>query len=230
MTNRNVYSSFSCMLESFLEYKESLGYCRSSYEGFLRDFGRFCSMNYPLERTLRRELVLSWAVRRDTEQQSGFRRRIAALREFGKFLSATTSETYIIPAGFAGTAPRYTPYIFTDNELRCLFQAADQLTLSRRSPRRHLILPVLLRLIYFCGLRPNEGRELKTADVDLDNGLLLIRHNKIRRERLVPMSGDMRIVCQSYATSLPSRSEHFFPNQAERPCSAKWLTSEFLKL
>ncbi len=85
------------------------------------------------------------------------RRRIAALREFGKFLSATTSETYIIPAGFAGTAPRYTPYIFTDNELRCLFQAADQLTLSRRSPRRHLILPVLLRLIYFCGLRLTRG-------------------------------------------------------------------------
>jgi integrase len=77
-------------------------------------------------------------------------------------------------------------------ELVDIFLEADSMEPSRSSPRRHVIVPVLLRMIYFCGLRPNEGREIRRKDVDLDEGVLFIRKNKSHRERYVPMSEDMR--------------------------------------
>ena len=38
--------------------------------------------------------------------------------------------------------------------------------------------PVLYRLIYTCGLRPREGRELKTENINLKTGEILIVQTK----------------------------------------------------
>jgi integrase/recombinase XerD len=223
-------SCYGPMIDHFLKYKETLGYSRSTYEGFLADFDKYCALNYPQETVLNKEIALNWGIRRKTEQQSGYRRRLSTLREFGKFLDAISDHAYIIPSGLAGSSPQYTPYIFTDEELTKLFEAADRLEMNKQSPNRHIVLPVLLRLIYFCGLRPNEGRELKTADVDLENGILLIRGNKTHKERLVPMSDDMLNLCRKYSDNLLYGNEYFFQNQDGNLYSAKWLTRQFLKV
>ncbi|MEX1030740.1 MAG: tyrosine-type recombinase/integrase [Paenibacillaceae bacterium] len=226
--SRLLKSCYGPMIDNFLEYKQSLGYSRSTYEGFLADFDKYCSLNYPNETVLTKEQALKWGIRRKTEQQSGYRRRLASLREFGKFLKATSEPTYIFPSGHAGSSPQYTPYIFTDEELSKFFEATDRLEMNKQSPNRHIVLPVLLRLIYFCGLRPNEGRELKTADVDLEGGILLIRGNKTHKERFVPMSDDVLNLCRRYADNLPYRNEYFFQNPDGNPYPAKWLTRQFL--
>lgn len=82
----------------------------------------------------------------------------------------------------------HTPYIFTEDEIRRIFQIADSLEPCASVPLRHQVMPVLLRVLYGCGLRISEALELRVADVDLSNGLLHIRHGKNGRERLVPMS------------------------------------------
>ena len=228
--SRNYCGNFGPMIENFLEYKESLGYSKSTYEGFLAEFDKFCTLNHPQAIALTKGLILDWGTRRQTEKQSGYRRRLSTLREFGKFLDATSSPAYIIPSGFSGSSPQYTPYIFSDEELTKLFESADRLKMNGQSPNRHIVLPVLLRLIYFCGLRPNEGRELKTVDIDLESGILLIRGNKTHRERLVPMSDDMLGLCKAYANNLSGESEYFFPTIDGKPYSAKWLTRLFLKV
>jgi integrase/recombinase XerD len=223
-------SCFGPTMDKFLKYKESLGYSKSTYEGFLSDFDKYCAMNDLQETVLTKELALSWGTRRKTEQQSGYRRRLSTLREFGKFLAVTSDHAYIIPSGHAGSSPQYTPYIFTNEELVKLFEASDNLKINIQSPNRHIVLPVLLRLIYFCGLRPNEGRELKITDVDLENEILLIRGNKTHKERLVPMSDDILRLCREYADNLPSGNGYFFQNSDGNSYPAKWLTRQFLRV
>ncbi|MBW9154797.1 tyrosine-type recombinase/integrase [Clostridium estertheticum] len=224
-------SLFTPYIDEMLDFKVCLGYERKTYESFLNDFSRYCAKYYPIEECLTKELVLAWCMRRPSESPSGFRRRIIVVREFAKYMESIGQESYILPSCFAGGRVTFTPYIFSDEELATFFSESDSMELNRRSPYRHVILPVMLRMIYFCGLRPNEGREIQKNDVNLNDGVLFIRKNKSHRERYVPMSEDMRNLCVSYNEKLrffAPESEFFFPNTIGIPYSAKWLTRQFL--
>jgi integrase/recombinase XerD len=224
-------SLFTPYIEEMIKFKSSLGYERRTYEGFLNDFSRFCVKTYPTQECLTEELALAWCMRRSTESQSGFRRRIISIRELGKYLNAIGIQSYILPSNFAGGRTTFTPYIFSDDELSTIFKESDKMNSSHNSPYRHMIIPVLLRMIYFCGLRPNEGREIHKKDVDLREGILFIRKNKSHRERYVPMSEDMRSLCISYNEKLQyfaPESEYFFPTKEGTAYSAKWLTRQLL--
>ncbi|QAT40730.1 tyrosine-type recombinase/integrase [Clostridium sp. JN-9] len=224
-------SLFTTYINEMLNFKVHLGYERKTYEGFLNDFSRYCVQHYPTQDRLTKELVLGWCVQRQSESPSGFRRRIIAVREFGKYMEAIGEKSYILPSCFVGGRSTFTPYIFSDEDLTEIFLEADNMEPSLNSPNSHMIVPVLLRMIYFCGLRPNEGRELLKKDVDLNKGVLFIRKNKSHRERYVPMSKDMHNLCISYNEKLrffAPESEFFFPNTEGIAYSAKWLTRQFL--
>ena len=182
---------------------------------------------------LTEDMALGWCIKRESEKESGYRRRASALREFTKYLYAIGVSEYILPTSYYPLSQRYTPYIFSDKELADIFYASDHEKYDRYSPCRHLIIPVIYRLIYFCGLRPNEGRELKRCDLNFENGTLFIRKNKSHRERLIPMAPDMLAMCKDYAKKVfiifPD-TESFFPSPTGEPYSPKWLTTHFLKL
>lgn len=218
-------------IEDFLLYKESLGFSRRSYEGFLNDFAR--STKNTNDFFFAKSQVDSWCAIRSSEIESGFRRRITALREFSKYLYALKKIDFIISTDNLPRCNTYTPYIFSDLELYKLFEQADLTEHNSRCSENHLIIPTIYRLIYFCGLRPNEGRELLRQDVDVENGTLFIRKNKTRKERLIPMSDDVTEMCRKYLLKINlifPNSKYFFPASLEQSHSAKWLTKHFLKL
>lgn len=220
-------------LEDMLSYKESLGYSRKSYEGFLNDFISYLHTYHTGVVKLTEDMALDWCVQRETEKESGYRRRASALREFTKYLYAIRVSEFILPTNYFPLSRKYTPYIFSDKELVNIFSASDHEKYDRNSPCRHLIIPVIYRLIYFCGLRPNEGRELRRCDMDFESGTLFIRKNKSHRERLIPMAPDMVDMCKDYTKKIlmifPD-TEYFFPSPTGEPYSSKWLSKHFLRL
>lgn len=160
-------------IQGMLEYKESLGYSRKTYESYLKDFQRyFMEAGHD---AFTEEAVLPWCRKRDTETPEGFRRRITPLRELSEYLYAMGYAGYIVPTDIFPAIHRETPYIFTDGELIRLFAESDREPYCTASPCRHLVIPVIYRLIYFCGLRPNEGRELKRSDFCYEDRTLFIR-------------------------------------------------------
>lgn len=155
-------------IHGMLCYKESLGFSRKTYEAYLKDFDRYFSEAVHTDFTA--ETVMPWCERRDTESPVGFRRRVTPLRELSKYMFAMGCADYIVSTSIFPIAHKTMPYIFTDDELQCLFAECDREPYCKVSPCRHLIVPVIYRLIYFCGLRPNECRELKRTDFCYDNG------------------------------------------------------------
>ena len=84
------------------------------------------------------------------------------------------------------------------------------------SPQRHLILPLLFRILYGCGLRVSEALSLKEEDVDLDEGVLFIKKAKFGKERLVPLSHSVHERCREYAAAMErypawKDTTYFFP-------------------
>lgn len=208
-------SAFAPSIEAMLAYREALGFSRRSYEYSLMDVDRFCAANYPHSKNLTQEMVFKWIEGHAAKQAPNMREKATAIRLLGKYLAAVGKPAYILPKKYVSNSEKYpsAPYIFTDTELAALFRAAD--TLEAELPARE-ISPVLFRLIYTCGLRPNEGRELKRDNINFSTGEILITKTKRKKERIVVMSGDMLELCKAFDVRravFSKDSEYFFPAQ-----------------
>jgi integrase len=215
-----------------IAYKEALGYCAASYEYYLWKLDEYCCLHYPDETNLTKELVNSWAIARAGESINTLNRRLAAVREFGRYLKSVGVSAYVLPSKMTGPQKRFTPHIFTDAELKSFFYGTDNFERSVRDPLYHYIVPVIFRLIYCCGLRPNEGRLIKTEDMDINTGKIHIRESKRHKDRLVMMTDALLRLCQSYIYVLKQyvpKSEYLFPDIDGKPHSAQWLEYQFRK-
>lgn len=223
-------SKLAPSMEAMITFKEALGYSRVSYEGVLLNLDRFCLQHFPEEAHLTKEMVLKWMEKRSGENIRGITARSHVVRQLGKYLFTMGQEAYILPDKFIGGKSAFAPYIFSDEELHAMFSAADSLKSTYIGSRNHIILPVILRLIYTCGLRPNDGRELKCSNVNLDNGEVLITGTKRHKERIVVMSDDMLALCREYDAKrmlFAAGSDYFFPHPNGGAHARHWLSHQF---
>jgi integrase len=108
---------------------------------------------------------------------------------------------------------RYVPHIYTGRELAALFAQTDCCRYSSEAPFRHLVMPVLFRTIYACGLRASEARLLRPGDVDTGAGVLQVRDAKGGKDRQVPVSGPLRERLAGYRAHVAGQPgwDWFFP-------------------
>jgi len=160
--------------------------------------------------------VYAWLDHETAIGAKGLPAKASAIRQFGSYLCAMDNKAFVLPEKFATNSKGFMPYIFTDSELTSLFMGIDRLSVDANEPFLYEIAPVLFRLIYTCGLRPNEGRELLCENIDLDSGEILITHTKQRKERIVVMSNNMRAMCLKYGLRrkiFGVGSPYFFPSK-----------------
>jgi len=225
-------SRFAESIQGMLDFKEQLGYAKSTHEPSLRSFDRYCAELYPETVMLSKELVLAWLEKRPNENSGGLKKRANTIRQFGKYLTYMENTAYVLPAGYIGGRSSFVPYILTDEELVSFFHAADSFPASRIVPCRHYVVSVFFRLVYCCGLRPNEGRLLRVDDVDLYNGRILVSGTKRNRDRIVMMSDDVAHLCARYdgiVRILSPKREYFFPNPTGGAYAPNTMEHIFLK-
>ncbi len=203
--------------EDYVAQKRALGgKCRTERE-VLNMFDAFC-VEYGLsEPALPQELYDTWCEKRPHENGSTQRARIQHLRLFARFL---TNNGVPAPAVFL-PLPKldksFVPHIFTHGEIQRLLRAVDETKPCFRYGRpslAHVIMPVLFRMLYCCGLRVGEALKLKTKDVDLNDGVVRLHETKGNKERLVPMSPSLTEICSEYRANRQVAdygSEYFFP-------------------
>jgi integrase/recombinase XerD len=213
----NTSGNFKSYIEGLIEQKRSIGFPYDTSARILKTFGVFCLDHFPDETALTKEIAMHWAEKRQDEHVNWLIRRITPVRQLAKYMNRMGIEAYVIPPGIPGKMIRYVPHIFTDQELQAFFAEIDQCAVSPYSPpARHLIIPVIFRLLYCCGLRSSEARLLNVEDVDLENGQLTIRHSKGDKDRNVMMSEEVLNLCRIYHSKVsrvfPNRVV-FFPNQ-----------------
>jgi len=209
----NYTSGLADKIESYLDYREALGYSRRSEANRLTNIDRFCAEYYPESDTLTRNIVFDWI----DEQETGLLAKSTVLRNLGKYLYATGTKCYILPENIIAKRKQgfAEPYIFSEDELRSLFRSADKIKPDYKQPFLPVFFPVLLRLIYTCGLRPNEGRELLRSKINFKTGTILITNTKRKKERMVVMSDDVLKLCRDYdkkRKKFARENPYFFPS------------------
>lgn len=127
-------------------------------------------------------------------------------------------------------APRY---IYSKEDLSKLFKEIDSLQPSLRAPTKHLVVSVIFRLIYCCGLRPVEARRLRREDVNLFDGTVNILESKGHKDRIVVLSEDMLELCRNYdlrVEKIYPHRKYFFQSPSVRGdgmYSMEWIIPTF---
>jgi integrase len=141
---------------------------------------------------------------------------IALSSKKGKLGHIRKLSDYLKTLGIKTTLPElprssstFEPYVFTTDEMRQIFEAADDAVSLKPHSLVAAELPMLLRILYGCGLRAGEATALTWDDVNLEEGTLTIRKAKNNKQRIVPMSEGLTRVLGLYkAASCFAASEH----------------------
>ena len=225
-------SSFVTDMEAYLQLRVSLGSQKDTFARRLHAFDTYCCSHHPKETILTQEMAEGWCTLQPNEKVVTLGMRTRILRTFAKYLKSIGKEAYVIPDGFVGKSEPFLPYLYTEDQLKTFFAAADTLPPHKLSPLREYVIPVLFRVLYCCGLRPQEVRHLQVSNVDFTEGTLTLVNSKRNKDRIVAMSTDLTALCQRYDDKirrlLPSRT-YFFENPSGGKFSAKWIQVQFWK-
>jgi integrase/recombinase XerD len=202
-------------ISGLVSEKRAVGYKYVSEERVLARFEAFCASEFPGIETVTRASVEAWiaAARGRAVTPATMVSLITPVRELARWLYRHGVEAYLLPAGVLQKPARYVPHIYTDRELAALFEASDRCRYCPEVPFRHLVMPVLFRTIYACGLRCSEARLLRVKDVDVETGVLQIRDAKGGKDRQLPVSEPLRERLAEYHARLAGQPgwEWFFP-------------------
>jgi len=196
--------------------KRAVGYKYHAEAQVLARFEAFNRSQFPGLDTLTEASVAAWivAARRRDVRPATLQGLAAPVRELARWLGRRGQAAYLLPGSALPRPARYVPHIYTDAELAALFTQTDRCHYCSEVPLRHLVMPVLFRTIYGCGLRCSEARLLRVEDVDIDTGVLQIRDAKGGKDRQVPVAETLHARLADYHTKTvgrPGGREWFFP-------------------
>lgn len=228
--SRSFHSAFADDIRGMVEHKKALGHKAESYEWNLQNFDRYCMEHFPEAGQLTKEIVFAWCGAGKEFKKSAYRAN--AIREFGRYLTGIGKEAYVLPHEFFPPQKAGLPHLFTDGELVRFFDAADHYPHHARSPLAEYIVPVIFRLQYACGLRPQEARLLRRADFDFQKSTIYISESKWCKDRCLPVEPGLMDLCRKYdaiAQGMFPDRVYFFPSPSGNAYSHGWLTAVFHK-
>jgi integrase/recombinase XerD len=128
----------------------------------------------------------------------------------------------------------YATLRYTLEDIRRLLREAARLTPV--GSLRPLTFVTLIGLLFCTGLRISEALGLRLTDIDLDEGLLIIRHAKFHKTRALPLPSDVThklaayVLARSRFNHRVDSEAHLFVNEYHRPCSYAVANAVFLEI
>ncbi len=111
-----------------------------------------------------------------------FRMRVA--RGFARYLHTLDPAAEVPPPGLLpGRKSRAVPYLYSPADIAALAAQAQRL----KTPLRRATIATLIGLMAATGMRGGETVGLDDEDFDPGRGLLLVRHAKFGKQRLLPL-------------------------------------------
>lgn len=210
-------SNFAPIMESMMRQKHNAGFSLTYMEKHLDEFDRFCKDCFPNQRSLDKELVEAWAYHTESKSIQEIQKRFRTMMHLGNYMLSLGYDGYVAKNVLKRTKSAE-PHVFTDAQLAEFFSFCDIVKKVKYPPYRHLVAPVMFRMIYCCGLRNSEACHLKYSDINLQEGTIKVYESKGHKNRIVYMSEELTKLCYKYdsviQTLLPGLSarEYFFPS------------------
>jgi len=220
-------SKFKEEMWAYCDWRKSLGFS-NDHEKHLLKFDAYCSEFHPHAGSLTSSLVTGWIKYEMKCNRHCIENKCAAIRSFARYLGG---DAYVLKERYVQYKRNFRPYIFTDEELARLFTATDVVE-KRGDPFFAETAGYIFRLIYTCGLRPQEARKLRCADIDFQTGEIFISKSKQNKDRIVVAAPDVTEILSNYQNrrSLFCRNnDTFFIHTDGTPITGEQLIDLFQK-
>lgn len=178
------------------------------------------------------DLAVAWARLPVDARPFTWRQRLGMVRGFARYLVTIDPDSQVPSQDLLrASQQRVAPYIYSEQEIIALLAAARGLT----PPLRAVTFETVIGLMASTGLRTGEALGLDRRDVDLGDGVLLIRVAKHQRQREVPMHPTTTEALRTY-TKLRDRlspapdSPAFFLNMRNGRLSDRTVREVFPRL
>lgn len=221
------------MLEAFIRFRKASGSWNEDYESRFRRFDRYCSQSHPAVPGITQEMVDGWCKRFSNETNNSHRTRIYIIIDLIRYLNARRQTALIPPPAPRQEHCTSLPHPISEKELVNFFRACDHMDSREKSVRarcKAIVFPVFFRLLYSSGMRAKEARMLLAADVDLNNGVISIRHSKGNGQHYVAVHDTMLSLMRRYddavRTLYPER-KYFFPAGSDSYFNKKIISKYF---
>ena len=215
MSNFIYNSPLQTFIEGMIREKRSLGYKYDSSPRTLYKFDQFCIKYGCIDAVMTKELVHAWIQKTPNESVATVKNRACVVRQLALYMTRLGIQAYVLPKNSLPKVPKYTPYIFSNNEIAALLTQTDICHYCSQAPLRHHIMPLLFRLLYGCGLRISEALNLRVEDLDLHDGVLTVIDGKFNKDRLVPLGEENSRRCCEYIKIVhlfSDKSAYLFPS------------------
>jgi len=213
MRNKYAWNSrLTAQMQMFLTWKRMSGLKYEQQERLLEKFDRYCCETGFSGQILTRELVDGFCYGIDYEKDITRYSKEKLLHSFAAYLSSHGYDAYICPIISAPRKKTFDPYIYSEAELGRLFQAIDGYPPHPLS-NRHLVDPLMFRMIYGCGLRISEALHLKLEHVNLEEGTITLLQAKNNKDRIIPMAFSLLTRSREYHEEmhrLSSKDTYYF--------------------
>ena len=216
--------------EDYLAMRRSLGYKLERQGAMLTDFIGY--LEDAGAATVTVEAALAWAVLPAGAAPVWHKHRLSTARGFAAYLKTLDSACQVPPRRLlAGPAERVMPYLYSQEEITALVQAAG--TLAR--PLQAATYQALISLLAVTGLRAGEAIRLARADVGLDTALITVANTKFGKSRLVPLHPATAGMLRRYAAprdevSPAPAADAFFLSSTCRPLLITSIDATFARL
>lgn len=186
------YPFTSVLMEEMSNYLELLcaaGRYIEQIKSSLKSLDRYLAEHNYKDKSITEDLVSTWMATKQVRSRTkaGI---LSNIKGFTRYLVSLGYQASIpeIPI----VSPDYIPYVFSKEEFMRMVSAADNFGWGTISHTRSAkVFPILLRILYGCGLRLGEGLSLRWMDIDLKNGIIIIRNAKNKKQRFVPISSSL---------------------------------------
>jgi integrase len=229
------------LFNQFVSHRIASGCWSATYNWSLRSFDMHCATLYPEATSLTQEMVDTWCAIRQSENLYSCGKRTAVVNSFLKYtrkrgLLNLDWDSIPTQGHGSGNMTIKDAHVFTGVELKNFFFACDTIQSSHNGIEEKLmklIIPTFFRLLFSSGMRTNEVRNLDVEDVDLNHGIINIRHTKGYMEHRVALHPTMRDRLVAYHTAanmlMPDR-KCFFSNDCDKYYSLTWMEYNFERL
>lgn len=216
MSCYNFKSCLKSCLEKYIDQRVKDGYSESSFN-WLLTFDNFIYQKSYNQQYLSKEIINEWLVKRPTETNSTFLKRITTLKNFCIYLNSIGIDAYVPKVNVHKS--KVQPYVLSVEELQLLFNAID-MYFSNRNPMTRIktkhynyMIPVMIRILYCTGMRIGELCSLKFDDFKYEKKRLLIKNSKNLKDKYVYLHDDVYNLLLTYSKKLQSEiySDWLFP-------------------
>jgi integrase len=202
----------SCLageMNDYLTLLENAEKTTSKYKTTFNSLDAYLIDNNVSQKALTEAVVSEWLKALSCSQKSK-KNYSGNIRRFARYLNALEIPAY--EPELYRTQSNYVGYTFSDEEFSTIIDAADNFAAIKSTGNKSsYVFPMLLRILYGCGLRLGEALALRWGDVNLNTAIITIRKAKNHKQRIVPISSSLaellmlynrRVVADNPAASL----------------------------